>query len=82
MEPKIQRRSRPRSGGRQPKGNRIQTTVSLEAEIYERILDVSEAEGLPLTDIVTRLCAEGLGLAVPAYCRPKPQEELPLDKAS
>lgn len=73
-----------RRGHRRRKGNRVQTTVSLEAVIHEQVLALAERDGQPLTDVISRLCAEALGLPVPSYCAPVPksQEELPLADAS
>lgn len=70
-------------GGRRRKGNRLQTTVSLEAEIYQRVIEIVDRDGIPATDVINKLCAEALGLPVPAYCLPKQdQEKLPLADAS
>jgi hypothetical protein len=70
-------------GGRRRKGNRVQTTVSLEAEIYQGVIELADRDGIPITDVISKLCAEALGLPVPAYCLLKQdQEELPLANAS
>ena len=71
-------------GGRRRKGNRVQTTVSLEAEIYQGVVEIADRDSIPITDVITKLCAEALGLPVPAYCVPKvpDQEKLPLADAS
>ena len=69
-------------GGRRRKGNRVQTTVSLEAEIYQGVIELADRDGIPITDVISKLCAEALGLPVPAYCLPKDQEKLPLADAS
>lgn len=73
-----------RRGHRRRKGNRVQTSVSLEAEIHEQVLALAERDSQPITDVISRLCAEALGLPVPDYCVPKPkvQGELPLAQAS
>ncbi len=73
-----------RRRGRRRKGNRVQTTVSLEAEIHQRALEIAERDNVPLTDVVSRLCAEALGVPVPEYCLPKikNQEKLPLADVS
>lgn len=73
-----------RRGHRRRKGNRVQTSVSLEVEIHEQVLALAERDNQPITDVISRLCAEALGLRVPDYCVPKPkaQEELPLAHAS
>jgi hypothetical protein len=62
----------------------VQTTVSLEAEIHQGALALAERDNVPLTDVISRLCAEALGLPVPEYCLPKVQnqEKLPLADAS
>lgn len=61
----------------------MQTTVSLEMEVYLGVIEIADREGVPATDVITRLCAEALGLPVPAYCLPKQdQEKLPLANAS
>jgi predicted DNA-binding ribbon-helix-helix protein len=64
----------------------VQTTVSLEAEIYQGVVDIADRDSIPITDVITKLCAEALGLPVPAYCVPKGQaenqEKLPLADAS
>jgi hypothetical protein len=61
----------------------VQTTVSLEAEIYQGVIEIADRDGIPITDVISKLCAEALGLPVPAYCLPKPdQEKLPLADAS
>ena len=67
-------------GGRRRKGNRVQTTVSLEAEIYQGVIELADRDGIPITDVISKLCAEALGLPVPEYCLPKvqDQENLPL----
>jgi hypothetical protein len=70
-------------GGRRRKGNRVQTTVSLEMEVYLGVIEIADREGVPATDVITRLCAQALGIPVPEYCRPKQdQEKLPLASAS
>lgn len=70
-------------GGRRRKGNRVQTTVSLEAEIYQGVIELADRDGIPITDVISKLCAEALGLPVPTYCLPKQdQEKLPLANAS
>ena len=56
--------------------------MSLEAEVYQGVIEIADREGVPITDVITRLCAEALGLPVPAYCLPKDQEKLPLADAS
>jgi hypothetical protein len=68
--------------GRPPKGNRVGTFVSLPVELREACLEMGQREGLPLTDVVTRLVAEALDRPAPAYCYPHRNEELPLDRAS
>lgn len=62
----------------------MQTSVCIEAEIHEQILALAERDGQPITDVISRLCAEALGLPVPDYCLPMPQvqEALPLAQAS
>jgi hypothetical protein len=62
----------------------VQTTVSLEAEIYQGVVEIADRDSIPITDVITKLCAEALGLPVPAYCVPKvpDQEKLPLADAS
>ena len=62
-------------GGRRRKGNRVQTTVSLEAEIYQGVVEIADRDNIPLTDVISKLCAEALGLPVPAYCLPKVQDQ-------
>ena len=81
METPAPRKSR---RGRPPKGNRVGTFVSLPVELREACLELGAREGLPLTDVVTRLVAEALDREAPAYCYPnrQQQEELPLDRAS
>ncbi len=72
-------------GGRRRKGNRVQTTVSLEAEIYQGVVALADRDNIPITDVISKLCAEALGLPVPAYCLPKAaenQEKEPLADAS
>jgi hypothetical protein len=78
-EQKPARRGR---GGRRRKGNRVQTTVSLEAEIYQGVVELADRDQVPITDVISKLCAEALGLPVPAYCLPKDQGKLPLADAS
>jgi hypothetical protein len=52
-------------------------------EVYLGVIEIADREGVPATDVITRLCAEALGLPVPAYCQPKQdQEKLPLANAS
>jgi predicted DNA-binding ribbon-helix-helix protein len=61
----------------------VQTTVSLEAEIYQGVIELADRDGIPITDVISKLCAEALGLPVPTYCLPKhDQEKLPLADAS
>lgn len=54
--------------------------MSLEAEIYQGVVELADRDNIPLTDVISKLCAEALGLPVPAYCLPKvqDQENLPL----
>lgn len=73
-----------RGAGRPPRHTsaRKATTVVLPLELRAALEDIAQAEGLSRGDIMTRLLAEGLGQPVPPYCRPRNQQELPLDKAS
>lgn len=68
--------------GRVPKGERVGVLVRMPVELREECLAMCQREGLPLTDVVTRLVAEALGREAPAYCYPQATEELPLDRAS
>ena len=81
METPAPRKNR---GGRPSKGNRVGTFVNLPVELHKACLELGGREGLPLTDVVTRLVAEALDREAPAYCYPHRhrQEELPLDRAS
>lgn len=70
--------------GRKPKlaEGRVYTAAKIPLH-YREVLDrQAEEEGIPLGDVITRLLGERLGLPVPAYCRPRNQEALPLDQAS
>ena len=72
-------------GGRRPKGDRVRTTVALPSEVVLLAQQMADRDGVPVTDVIGRLCAEALGIPVPDYCLPKPkqnQEALPLAEAS
>lgn len=48
---------------------------------------IAARDGIAVGDAVTKVFGEALGFPIPDYCLPKrdrrkPQEELPLDKAS
>jgi hypothetical protein len=68
--------------GRKSKGPRRQTPVYLPVDLWEEAQVICERDGLPMTDVITRLVAQALGKPAPAYCFPKPQlqEELPLSQ--
>ena len=70
--------------GRKSKGPRVGTFVALPVDLRLAAEEIARDEQLPLGDVITRFVAEGLRMAPPAYCYPKPeiQEELPLTKAS
>jgi hypothetical protein len=81
----MQTRPERRKPGRKSKGPRVQVPVRLPTEFYEAIDEIAKRDGIWITDVVTRMVAESLGLPAPAYCHPKPksaQEELPLNRAS
>jgi hypothetical protein len=74
-----------RKPGRKSKGARVQVPVRMPAEFHAEVERISKVDGIPVTDVVTRMIAESLGRPAPDYCRPKTtsqQEELPLTKAS
>ncbi len=80
MEANAQRR-RP---GRKTKGLRVQVPVRMPAEFHAEVERIAQRDGIPVTDVVTRMIAESLGRPAPDYCYPTrsgAQEELPL-KAS
>jgi hypothetical protein len=56
----------------------------MPAEFHAEVERIAHRDGIPVTDVVTRMIAESLGRPAPDYCyptRPDAQEELPL-KAS
>ncbi|MEK6443899.1 hypothetical protein [Pseudonocardia sp. T1-2H] len=74
-----------RKPGRKSKGVRVQVPVRMPAEFHAEVERISKRDGIPVTDVVTRMIAESLGRPAPEYCYPRPlsaQEELPLTKAS
>lgn len=76
--------SSPRRAGRPPKHTtaRIATKAVLPVDMRAAIEDIARAEGLAVSDVMTRLLAEGLGLPVPPYCQRPNRQELPFAKAS
>jgi hypothetical protein len=74
-----------RKPGPKGKGARTATPVYLPDEFRAEVVEIARRDGLPITDVVTRMVAAQLGRPAPDYCRPKTpqvQEELPLTKAS
>jgi hypothetical protein len=59
-------------------------TVYLPPDLYEKANAVAIGERLPLTRVLSRMVAEGLGERAPSYCYPpeQRQDELPLARAS
>lgn len=81
----MQTRPERRKPGRKSKGPRVQVPVRLPTEFYEAVEEIAKRDGIWITDVVTRMVAESLGLPAPDYCHPKTkhqQEELPLIRAS
>lgn len=72
--------------GPKPRGERVPTPVYLPVELRLAVEELADQDGLPITAVVTRFVAEGLGQSPPTYCLPKTtlhnQKELPLDRAS
>ena len=77
-------RPRAKKGPKPKDPTRVQTTVTLPANVRAGAEALARRDGLSMTNIIERLLAEGLGLPVPAYCLPKTttQTELPLRRAS
>ena len=74
-----------RKPGRPAKGDRVFTAVRLPREYRMAAEAIARRDGVDVTDVVTRMVGESLGLPIPDYCLPKTtsqQEELPLNKAS
>jgi hypothetical protein len=85
IKPGMEIRRERRKPGRPAKGDRVFTGVRLPREYRVAAEELARRDGLDVTDVVTRMVGESLGLPIPDYCLPKTtsqQEELPLNKAS